>query len=123
MTYMGGAGNGAHYGVVVDTVFDGTLPVHYGRAYVMSPTDVDSDLEDAFAGQRDGLLGASVPGQLWITTGLHLAALACAPPRPTIHHQSMTFGRRSSRRASSPVVVSGTHRRDGRLARSRSSST
>jgi hypothetical protein len=56
----------------VDTGFGGTFPVHYGQAYVLShPTDVNSDLEEAFAGQRNGLLGASVPGQLWITTGLH----------------------------------------------------
>jgi hypothetical protein len=56
----------------VIVVFDGTFPVHYGQAYVLSrPEDVNSDLEDAFIGQQNGLLGAAVPGQLWITTGLH----------------------------------------------------
>ena len=53
-------------------IFDATFPVHYGQAYVLSPpVDVNSDLEPAFVGQENGLLGAAVPGQLWLTTGLH----------------------------------------------------
>ncbi len=56
----------------MEAVFDGTFPVHYGQAYILSrPTDVNSDLDEAFVGQHNGLLGASVPGQLWLTTGLH----------------------------------------------------
>lgn len=56
----------------MDAVFDGTFPVRYGQAYILSrPPDVNSDLEEAFVGQQNGLLGASVPGQLWLTTGLH----------------------------------------------------
>ncbi len=57
---------------IMDAVFDGAFPVHYGQAYILSrPTDVNSDLDEAFVGQQNGLLGASVRGQLWLTTGLH----------------------------------------------------
>lgn len=52
-------------------IFDGTFRVHYGQAYVLAPDRANSDLEEAFVGQQNGLLGAAVPGQLWLTTGLH----------------------------------------------------
>jgi len=56
----------------VGVIFDGTFPVHYGQAYVLStPADINSDLEPAFVGQENGLLGGAVAGQLWVTTGLH----------------------------------------------------
>ena len=56
---------------VMALIFDGTFRVHYGQAYVLSPGQANSDLDDAFVGQQNGLLGAAVPGQLWLTTGLH----------------------------------------------------
>jgi hypothetical protein len=55
----------------VALLFDGAFRVHYSQAYVLPPGGVNSDLEAAFVGQQNGLLGAAVPGQLWVTTGLH----------------------------------------------------
>lgn len=73
---------------VVEEIFDGTFPVHYGQAYILSPEDVNSDLEDAFVGQCNGLLGAAVPGQLWLTTGLHtgrvLLRIGKCEAKPTV---------------------------------------
>lgn len=57
-------------------IFDGTFRVAYSQAYVLDPGDLNSDLEDAFRGQQNGLLGAAVPGQLWLTTGLHTGRVA-----------------------------------------------
>ncbi|MFJ3235961.1 hypothetical protein [Streptomyces sp. NPDC086787] len=50
----------------------GEVHVHYGQIYVESdPDSANPDLSDAFAGQSGGLCGASVPGALWLVTGLH----------------------------------------------------
>ena len=52
--------------------FDGLLHVHYGQAYVFSDTAEDTgDMAACFAGQANGLVGAAVPGQLFLLTGLH----------------------------------------------------
>jgi hypothetical protein len=45
--------------------------VHYGQIYVHSDVDSSTILEDCFAGQDSGLCGASVPGTLFLITGLH----------------------------------------------------
>ncbi len=52
-------------------LFDGQANVHYGQLYVLPPGQPALELEDAFRGQVSGLLGAAVPGKLWMTTGLH----------------------------------------------------
>jgi hypothetical protein len=44
--------------------------VHYGQIYVESSEDF-ADLGECFAGQRNGLCGAAVPGKLFLITGLH----------------------------------------------------
>jgi hypothetical protein len=51
--------------------------VHYSQIYVVCVPDEARDgmewpgLEALFAGQSNGLCGAAVPGQLFLTTGLH----------------------------------------------------
>src|SRR4051812_1603227 len=53
-------------------VFDGSLHVHYGQAYIVSGDPGDaSELDAYFANQTNGLLGAAVPGRLFLITGLH----------------------------------------------------
>lgn len=44
--------------------------VHYGQLYVES-SENSADLHECFAGQRNGLCGAAVPGKLFLITGLH----------------------------------------------------
>jgi hypothetical protein len=51
-------------------LFDGELRVHYGQVYVWSGPDYPL-LEQAFAGQTNGLCGAAWPGALFMITGLH----------------------------------------------------
>ncbi|MEA5362748.1 hypothetical protein VA596_24645 [Amycolatopsis sp., V23-08] len=55
------------------TVVDGEVNVHYGQIYVHSEggDPFDGDLTACFAGQRNGLCGAAVPGTLFLITGLH----------------------------------------------------
>ncbi len=53
----------------------GEIDVHYGQAYVESGPDAAPDLHDCFAGQRSGLCGATVPGHLFLITGLHTGAV------------------------------------------------
>lgn len=56
---------------------DGEVHVHYGQLSVESDPEVlGPDLTEAFAGQRAGLCGASVPGALYLTTGLHTGHVA-----------------------------------------------
>ncbi|EQD86654.1 hypothetical protein A8924_0124 [Saccharopolyspora erythraea NRRL 2338] len=52
------------------TLFDGEVHVHYGQIYVQSEIGALT-LEEHRAGQSNGLCGAAVPGQLFLTTGLH----------------------------------------------------
>ncbi|MEQ0557762.1 hypothetical protein ABJI51_01675 [Amycolatopsis sp. NEAU-NG30] len=52
---------------------DGDVHVSYSQLYVQS-TDgepFDGDLSACFAGQRNGLCGAALPGHLFLVTGLH----------------------------------------------------
>ncbi len=60
------------------TLFRGDVWLSYSQMYVESagPPD-DGDLRAAFAGQRNGLCGAAVPGRLWLITGLHTGVVAC----------------------------------------------
>lgn len=52
------------------TVMSGPASVSYAQIYVES-TENSSDLEECFAGQRNGLCGAAVAGKLFLITGLH----------------------------------------------------
>ncbi|MEU2589097.1 hypothetical protein ABZ612_41195 [Streptomyces avermitilis] len=55
---------------------EGEAHVHYGQIYVESdPDSFGPGLAEAFAGQSAGLCGASVPGALWLTTGLHTGSV------------------------------------------------
>ncbi|AUH41732.1 hypothetical protein [Streptomyces sp. CMB-StM0423] len=54
------------------TVYSGELPVSYMQFYVESrPEAFGEQPWRPCAGQRNGLCGASVPGYLFLTTGLH----------------------------------------------------
>ncbi|MEV0795279.1 hypothetical protein [Kribbella sp. NPDC050459] len=52
------------------TMMSGAAWVSYAQIYVESAPD-SSDLGECFAGQRNGLCGAAVPGKLFLITGLH----------------------------------------------------
>ena len=52
-------------------LFEADVPVHYGFINVLGADEDRADLMDARAGQVNGLLGAAVPGQLSLVTGLH----------------------------------------------------
>jgi hypothetical protein len=53
-------------------LFDADVPVHYGFINLLGVDEEDqADLMDTRAGQVNGLLGAAVPGQLSLVTGLH----------------------------------------------------
>jgi hypothetical protein len=50
-------------------VFEGTVEVEYGAAWVVSAeTDTPAVINETFAGQSNGLLGAAVPGFLMLAT-------------------------------------------------------
>lgn len=53
------------------TLFSGLLNVQYGQFYLEAGTRFDGDMARCFKGQRNGLMGARVPGFLFATTGLH----------------------------------------------------
>ncbi|WP_433125091.1 hypothetical protein ACQPWW_21715 [Micromonospora sp. CA-240977] len=50
-------------------LFDGQAPVAYGQIYVTSSEL--PDMEEAFAGQVNGLCGAGQSGALFLMTGTH----------------------------------------------------
>jgi hypothetical protein len=52
------------------TLMSGDAWVHYGQIYVDSGSSTP-ELTECFAGQRNGLCGAAVPGFLFLITGLH----------------------------------------------------
>ncbi|HEX3781665.1 MAG TPA: hypothetical protein VHX38_18540 [Pseudonocardiaceae bacterium] len=52
------------------TLMSGAAWVSYSQIYVQS-APVYPELSECFAGQRNGLCGAAVPGYLFLTTGLH----------------------------------------------------
>jgi hypothetical protein len=49
---------------------DHSIEVDYGQLYVESFESAGADTDAAFAGQRNGLAGAGVPGFLFLVTGL-----------------------------------------------------
>ncbi|MBM2623158.1 hypothetical protein JIG36_47445 [Actinoplanes sp. LDG1-06] len=49
-------------------LFDGPVPIAYGQVYVTS-FDGSYAMEGHFAGQRNGLCGAVIPGDLFLTVG------------------------------------------------------
>ena len=68
---------------------DGPLFLSYGQFSILEPMAEHPDLEDAFAGQRNGLCGGAVPGALHFMTGTHTGQIALrveeydeAPPLP-----------------------------------------
>ena len=67
-------------------VFDDRLRVHYGQAYVISGNaeHPGTDLMACFSGQVNGLVGAEVPGVLFLVTGLHTGAVSF---RVEVHEQ------------------------------------
>lgn len=52
-------------------LFDGEPNVHYAQIYLDSRGEAAPLLDKAFAGQANGLCGATVPGALFMITGLH----------------------------------------------------
>jgi hypothetical protein len=57
----------------IRVLFDGQIRVDYGQMYVQSdPARFASELERAFAGQRNGLCGSGTPGALFLITGLNM---------------------------------------------------
>jgi hypothetical protein len=59
------------------TVMTGPVSVSYSQIYVESAEDY-ADLRECFAGQRNGLCGAAVPGKLFLMTGLHTGQVGFA---------------------------------------------
>jgi hypothetical protein len=55
----------------VRMLFDGDVFVHYGFINLIGADDEPAELMATRAGQRNGLMGAAVPGQLSLITGLH----------------------------------------------------
>ncbi|CAL9504366.1 hypothetical protein SUDANB58_03520 [Streptomyces sp. enrichment culture] len=59
------------------TPVGGEVHVSYSQIYVEShPKGVQPELSEAFAGQGQGLCGASEPGFLWLITGTHTGRIA-----------------------------------------------
>lgn len=59
------------------TPVGGEVHVSYSQIYVESdPEGVQPGLSEAFAGQSQGLCGASEPGFLWLITGTHTGRIA-----------------------------------------------
>src|SRR5215469_5969241 len=52
-------------------VFDQEIHVHYGQFYVQDQTPFETEMNESFGGQANGLCGAAVPGLLFLVTGLH----------------------------------------------------
>jgi hypothetical protein len=63
------------------TVVHGDIHVHYGQIYVHDETGEPSegDLTACFAGQRNGLCGAAVPGTLVLLTRPSLTSRTTRP--------------------------------------------
>jgi hypothetical protein len=60
----------------VRVLFDGVVQVDHGQLY-LTAEDADVPVPDlAFAGQRNGLCGAAVPGALYLMTGLQYGGVA-----------------------------------------------
>ena len=53
-------------------VFDQEIHVYYGQFYVVGQTaPFETEMNDSFSGQANGLCGGAVPGFLFLITGLH----------------------------------------------------
>jgi hypothetical protein len=52
-------------------LFEGSLWVHYGQAYIFAGSDLICDFDAAFRGQSNGICGAACPNTLFLITGLH----------------------------------------------------
>ena len=69
-------------------IFEGSLRVHYGQAYVLPSDMYGLDLNDSFAKQENGLCGAATTGALFLITGQHTGdvgfALDIAEAAPSI---------------------------------------
>jgi hypothetical protein len=59
----------------VEILFDGEIHVHYHQFYVVSRDAWDGDVAACFEGQINGLCGASLPGLMFLTTGLHTGSI------------------------------------------------
>jgi hypothetical protein len=67
---------------MVRTLFEGEVHVYYGQVYVESdPKRANPQLEEAFAGQVNGLCGSASPGALFLVTGLHTGRVGFAVER------------------------------------------
>ncbi|GIF14851.1 hypothetical protein [Actinoplanes teichomyceticus] len=62
--------------MLVDTLLDTTIHVHYGFLTLGDCDDDPPGLDDEFRGQVNGLCGAAVPGRLSMRTGLHTGRVA-----------------------------------------------
>lgn len=56
-------------------LYDDELGVHYGFASLVPDPFAECDLAAARAGQRNGLLGARLPGMLHLATGTHTGSV------------------------------------------------
>src|SRR5262245_17803010 len=68
-------------------MLDRRVHVYYSQAYVTSTAEELPLMDECFRGQQNGLCGASLPGFLFLTTGLHtglvnmtIDAFATEPP-------------------------------------------
>lgn len=52
-------------------LFEGSVEVQYGQAYIELDGSFDGAMDACFRGQNNGLCGAQVPAVLFLTTGLH----------------------------------------------------
>jgi hypothetical protein len=91
-------------------LFTGEPWVHYGQIYVDSGRGLSGDLHESFAGQRNGLCGASVPGTLFLITGLHTGDVGFTverhDERPPVDQEWDEIVEASFRPGSARVVLS-----------------
>ena len=58
-------------------LYEGPWNVHYGQLYLETKLGQQAeDMSDHFADQANGLVGAAVPGALFLITGLHTGHIA-----------------------------------------------
>src|SRR5215469_18472082 len=112
--------------LLMPIVFDQEIHVHYGQFYVQDQTPFETEMNESFGAQANGLCGAAVPGLLFLITGLHTGqtrvTIEVLDARP---HRSAMSGRRWSRPRSGQrlrgcIWCSGPARRAGRCRSHRS---
>ncbi|WP_329004952.1 hypothetical protein OHA18_16360 [Kribbella sp. NBC_00709] len=73
------------------TLMSGPAWVAYAQIYVESANN-SADLHECFAGQRNGLCGAAVPGTLFLVTGMHTGEVEFAvelhDTMPSVEHSA-----------------------------------